>query len=122
MKKNDIILTLVILVIACIGIVSYYMFYKKPGSYIEITVDGKVYKTLPLNEDTTFTIKTKDNHENILEIKNGYANMTDADCPDELCVHQEKIHSQGETIVCLPHKVVITVISEEKSTIDGIAS
>lgn len=33
--------------------------------------------------------------------------MTDANCPDHLCMKQKAVDSTGGTIVCLPNKVVI---------------
>ena len=41
--------------------------------------------------------------------------MTDADCPDLLCVHQRALDRKNETIVCLPNKVVIKGESAEDS-------
>ena len=46
---------------------------------------------------------------NILVIKDGRADMTDADCPDRICVNHRPVSQEGETIVCLPHKVVVEV-------------
>ena len=59
---------------------------------------------------------------NTLTIAERKADMTDADCPDLLCVHQKAISKDGETIVCLPNKVVVTVISSEKSDMDAVAN
>lgn len=44
-----------------------------------------------------------------MEIKDGYADCTEADCRDGLCVNQKKISKVNETIVCLPHKVIIEI-------------
>lgn len=49
----------------------------------------------------------KINDTNVCEIKNGEVRMTDADCPDHLCMKQKAVDSTGGTIVCLPNKVVI---------------
>ena len=53
-------------------------------------------------------------------IKNGKADMTEANCPDLLCVHQKAISHQGETIVCLPNKIVVSVAGGEESEIDTV--
>lgn len=47
--------------------------------------------------------------------------MTSADCPDHLCVKQKAISKGGESIICLPNKVVVTVKSDMKSDIDSIS-
>lgn len=54
--------------------------------------------------------------------KGGVADMTSADCPDHLCVKQKAISKEGESIICLPNKVVVTVKSDTKSDIDSIPS
>ena len=39
--------------------------------------------------------------------------MKDANCPDKICEGHNKISYKGETIVCLPHKVVIEIVADE---------
>ena len=47
--------------------------------------------------------------------------MEDADCPDRLCVKQGRIKKVGESIVCLPHKVVIEIVGEkEEAGVDAV--
>ena len=47
--------------------------------------------------------------------------MTRADCPDQLCIHQGPIHIQGETIVCLPNRVVVEITGNDaEEQLDGI--
>ena len=47
--------------------------------------------------------------------------MTKADCPDKLCVNQNAVSKNGESIICLPNKVVVTVDSSENSEFDAVA-
>ncbi|KAI4447103.1 hypothetical protein C823_001622 [Eubacterium plexicaudatum ASF492] len=44
-----------------------------------------------------------------------------ADCPDQLCVHQKAISGQGETIVCLPNKIVVEIAEGEDADLDAIS-
>lgn len=122
-KRNDLILLGGILFLAIISFCLYTAFYHKAGKTVQVSIDGKVTKEFPLNKNTRYTIHSKKNGRNILQIKNGYASISDANCPDQLCVHQKKIHNTGETLVCLPHKVIVSVVSKENSqdTLDGIA-
>jgi hypothetical protein len=57
-----------------------------------------------------------------LIIKDGYADIVEASCPDALCVHQKSIHNNGEKMICLPNKVLVEVISENKSSVDAVAN
>ena len=49
------------------------------------------------------------------------ADMTEADCPDKLCVNQRAVSKNGESIICLPNKVIVTVDSSENSEFDAVA-
>ena len=46
-------------------------------------------------------------------IEDNKAFMKDANCPDKICEGHSKISYKGETIVCLPHKVVIEIVTED---------
>ena len=80
---------------------------------VRITVDGVVQGTYSLEKDNEIAI-TGDGWTNNLVIKNGYADMTEADCPDKICVNHVKISQVGESIVCLPHKVVVEIVGEKQ--------
>lgn len=120
-KKNDLILAGGILVIALLAIL-FINLTKTEGGKVVISVNGEVYKTLPLEEDTTLTIGDKQSNYNVLEIKNGKVTMTEANCPDKLCVKHRGIHYSHESIVCLPHKVVVEIQGGEQSDLDVISN
>lgn len=86
---------------------------KKPGEYAVITVDGEEYARYPLSEDREEVIETE-RGKNILIIKEGYADITEATCPDGICERQHKINESGESLVCLPNKVTVTVVGSEE--------
>lgn len=83
-----------------------------------VTVDGKEYGRYPLEKNHTETIHLSDGSYNTFEVKDGYVSMTDASCPDQICVNHSRISKKNETIVCLPDKVVITVENGEEAEID----
>lgn len=93
------------------------------GNVAVVKIDGREIRRYPLNHDVTDTIKT-DNGINTIEIRNGSLRVTEADCPDKLCVYQKAISRPGETVVCLPHRLVIEVIGPEKehSGLDSISN
>ncbi|MBR6676592.1 MAG: NusG domain II-containing protein [Clostridia bacterium] len=85
---------------------------KKPGEYALVTVNGEEVAIYPLSDDREEIIETK-NGKNILVIRDGKADVTDASCPDGLCVRQRAVDKTGETIVCLPNKVTVTIVGGE---------
>ncbi|MDF2587797.1 MAG: hypothetical protein K0S41_1638 [Anaerocolumna sp.] len=120
MKKNDIILVAIILVIAAAGLL-YVNLNKKGGDLVIVRVDGKVVEELPLNKDTTQIIEGVGG-TNKLIIEDGHADVIEASCPDALCVHQRQIEHDGETIVCLPNKVVVEIQSDKKNEVDAVVN
>lgn len=95
---------------------------QKPGNLVEVMVDGELYASLPLNEDVEMEIEGVLDSSNYLIIEDGYAKVVEASCPDKLCVDQKKIMYTGETIVCLPNKVVVQVVGEEVASIDAVVN
>lgn len=107
----------------CIGILISLstLILKKDGTEVVISVNGKDIRTFNIYEDTTYAIN--ENGYNKLIIRDGYAWIETADCPDELCVKSGKISKSGESIICLPHKLVIRIEGNvsDKEDLDAIA-
>jgi hypothetical protein len=124
--KRDLILLAGILAAAVLIYVVFWYTHQEVGAQVVVTVDGETYGTYDLNpaDGKAQTIEiTKDKTvTNLLIIEDGKADMTQADCPDKLCVHQKAISATGETIVCLPNKVVVEIAGEtEDAEFDTIA-
>lgn len=120
MKKHkfDIIIVISLIFAAAVSWIIINNIYQSKGNYIEIIVNEKVKDTLPLDKDTEYRITEKD-FLNVIKIKDGQVYMEEADCPDKLCVKQGKISKNGQAIICLPHKVVVRVVSEDDSGVDA---
>lgn len=121
MKKADFILIAAVIVLA--GLLLFFLYgLNNAGSYVQIEVDGSIIETLPLDTDITREITTSNGGTNTLVIKDGCAKMTAANCPDGICKNHMKIKRNGESIICLPHKVVVTIVSEnEQDEVDAVA-
>ena len=117
--KNDIIFVAVLLLIVLIAGV-FMVLLRKNGDTVIVTVDGKAWGEYSLNEDITVNIKTGSNF-NVLVIKDGKAYIESASCPDGICSSHRPIKRNGESIICLPNKVVVTVNTKDKSAPDVIA-
>lgn len=117
--RNDVFFIGFLLLFCIIVCVAVYKGGAVQGSYITITVDGKEYGTYSLMEDRTIEI-TDGEHRNVIVIENGEAYMKSASCPDHLCVNQNPIGYDKQSIICLPNKVVITVTSDLESDVDII--
>ena len=120
MKKDRIFLIAVFAVLLLAAAV-FYLRQSGDGAMVLVTVGGEEYGTYPLLEHATVSIEQDGVVTNVLNIENGEADMTEADCPDKLCVHQRAISKTNETILCLPNEVVVQVIGAEESELDSIA-
>ena len=76
---------------------------------LEIVQRGTVIETYPLAEDQTIRITDTEGHYNIVEISQGVVRVTEADCSNQDCVRQGGISKSGESIICLPHQLVIRI-------------
>lgn len=112
--RNDWILAAVMLFMAAVGFIVYQT-AKEKGSYVAVIQEGEETHWFSLEEDQEFRIELKTGEYNLLCIEDGKAYMKNADCPDQICVHHQAISNVGETIVCLPHKVVLKVIADDGS-------
>ncbi|MBP3855024.1 MAG: NusG domain II-containing protein [Ruminiclostridium sp.] len=76
-----------------------------------ITSDGKVIRTIDLETapDETFTV-TAENGTNTVTVRGGKISVSEASCPDKICVQHGTLESEYLPIVCLPNRLVIELI------------
>ena len=111
--KKDILIIGLILVFALLSFVVLKA-TRERGAFAEVSIDGKTVASYSLSEDREETFQTSDGSYNIVCIENGKVFVKEADCRDGLCMQQGKKSDIGETIVCLPHKLVVTVTGGQK--------
>ena len=120
MKKWDIIILVSALLLSGALMLITYL-NRQDGGVAVVSVNGEAVGVYPLDEDTTVRIDGAEGGYNMLVIKDRRAYISDADCPDKSCVHQKAISAGHETIVCLPHRVVIEIQSDKENDTDAIA-
>ncbi|HBT19012.1 MAG TPA: hypothetical protein DEA52_03045 [Clostridiaceae bacterium] len=90
------------------------------GYYVEIKVQGEVYATRTLTGHVgreEIRIETELGY-NVVEIIDEKVGMYEANCPDKVCYNPPFIGRPGETIVCLPNRIVIEVKGEKPNEDD----
>ena len=120
LRKWDIILITAALLAAGVFLLCINVF-STAGEYAVVEVNGETVVQLSLAEDTVYDIEIENEVTNTLKIENGEAKMISADCPDKICVNHRRIKKNNESIICLPNKVIITIVSDAESDIDGVA-
>ncbi len=117
MRKNDWILIAVVLILAMAGLGIHFFRPQQDAGLVVVSMDGEEYGSWPLSEDCIVEIEGT----NRLLIEGGQADMIWADCPDKLCVHQKAIAREGESIICLPNKVVVSIAGGMERDVDAVA-
>jgi hypothetical protein len=118
MKRNDIILILIILVSvgAYFGITKYNE-SKEGALKAEIYVNKKLYDTVSLSEEKTIKID-QNGKINIVHVHDGGVEIEDANCPDDVCVKTGFVNTKSRGIVCIPHTVQVKIVGGDEEQID----
>ena len=108
-RKNEFVLILVLLAIILIGFLFVRIQHQKDAFTVDVSVDGRTIATYRLDEEVDTWIDGYQGGRNHLVIHDGYARIEEADCPDKLCVKQGTVSESGESLVCLPNRVVVAI-------------
>lgn len=111
-RRNDLLLLLGILLAAAVFAL-VFLFTRKEGAYAAVIKDGTEIARYALAEERQVPITEGGTVTNLLVIEDGKARITEAVCPDQICVEHRAVSKVGETIVCLPEKVVIKIVAAE---------
>ncbi|MBE6058596.1 MAG: NusG domain II-containing protein [Clostridium sulfidigenes] len=119
MKRMDIVIIVVLLIVSFIPYIMLknYQSNYKGINYAVISIDGKETKRVELTTglDEEFTIKSSYGFNRVV-IHDMKIGIVDADCKDEICVNEGFIGAVGERIVCLPNRLIIEIVGEQKSS------
>lgn len=123
-KKLDIIIIVMLLILSFVPTVIIGVMNNKDytGIYAEVSVAGKVINKIYFtesNEEKSIPVKTEYGN-NVIHVSNEGVYMEEADCPDEVCLGDGMISEVGESLVCLPHKLIIEIKGEYVETDDDI--
>ena len=114
--RADLILIAALLVLA--GILFLALNHgRQEGGVAVVRVDGVEVERHSLSLSGTFPLN---GGSNILVIQNGQAWLSEANCPDHICVRQGKIHYTGQVITCLPNRLTVTVEGGESDGVDFV--
>lgn len=122
LKKGDYILLAVLLCVCTVCFVCIHYFVPT-GNTAVITVDNKQVHTMKLTDNAEYNVVINDTVANTVVVENGYVYVKAASCPDKICQHHKKINKKGESIVCLPNKMVVRINgADSNEEIDGVVT
>ena len=114
-RKHDLLLAAGVLLLA--GILYLFLRPGGSGTWVVVTVDGKETARYDLSQEQTVTLGDAD--YNILQISGGGAAVIEANCGDHTCVRTGQISREGESIVCLPHHLIVRIEGGEPLSFDA---
>lgn len=120
MKRGDVVILILALLLCAAPLL---MLLPAPSAPTRAVVrqNGAVLCTLPLKADAEKEILSPDGSGfNLVRVQSGTVWIADADCPDRTCVRMGAISRAGETLVCLPHRLTITLEGAVGSALDAV--
>lgn len=117
---NDLLLIAGAILIALIALIicNQYKKITTENAYVVIEINGEEIGRYSLNENRELELETYNGGSNIVVIKDNEVTVTEASCPDKICVNHKAIKYNGETIICLPNRMTVTIESAGEKT-DG---
>ena len=142
-RKADIILFIVLIVTGLAASAALSMSRADAGDGAKVIIEsgGNLYATYSLHEDRVLVVPApKQNrtdapapdaddpasaqydYYNVVEIKDGKVSVTEASCKNQVCVRHGAISRSGESIVCLPNRLVVRIENGEGGGYDSVTS
>lgn len=119
MKRKDWILFVSVIVFSLLTILFMKGMENHQGDCVVIRQNGEIYGTYRLDEEQVVEIEEGEFYNRIC-IRNRKVYMEEANCPDGYCVSQNEISGEKQTIVCLPHKLVVEIIQTDEKNEEPI--
>ena len=113
----------VLLLAAAVGMLVLHS-HRQTGALVQVTQDGQVVDAFPLDRNGTRRYENGKGGYNIVTVAGGKVAVTEASCPDQICVRHGPTDQTADPIVCLPNKLVVQVLAPEGEAdqLDGVSS
>lgn len=97
---------------------------KAEGAVVQIIQGETVIREIDLSKvarEYSFVVEYPGGGSNTITVQPGRICVSEADCPDRICVHQGWLTDEPVPIVCLPHRLVITLKDPAPSGSDTVS-
>jgi len=125
-RKADIILFIVLVVMGLAVSAALTFTHADAGADAKVVIEsgGELYARYPLSEARTIKVPSKSGGYNMVVINGGAVAVVEASCKNQVCVKHGAISRSGESIVCLPNRLVVRIEngSEEGGGYDSVTS
>lgn len=104
-------LLIVFAILIAIAVILLFL-SKRSGDCAVVCIDNEIVDTIPLDNSGIYRFESSDGGYNIVEVADGKAWVSEADCKGQDCVRFGKIEHNNESIICLPHRFTVTIHSD----------
>lgn len=108
-QKGDYLAVAVTLLLAAVVFLAFLPRETGDTPMAEIYLDGTLVRRVSLDTSAEFSV-TGD-YMNTVTVRDGKIAVTESDCPGGDCVHSGWIGTSGRSIVCLPNRMEIRIVS-----------
>ena len=119
-QRADVIIISSLLILSLL-LLLFFLLFKKEGDFVTVEVDGVNIGKYYLSDSGTYVLN---GGTNTLVIEDGQAYLVNSNCPDRTCEANGisgKIKYVGQTIVCLPNKLSVTVRGDSEGGVDLVS-
>ena len=113
-----------VLLLAAVAGLAVLSAHRQTGAEVQVVQNGEIVDTFPLGKDQTHRYEAANGGYNIVTVREGKVSVSEASCPDQICVRHGPTDQTADPIVCLPNRLVVQVLSpgEETEQLDGVSS
>ena len=106
------------LLLTAIGAGLWFFLGRTPGAWAVVRVEGREVARYSLSQNGVYPLN---GGTNVLTVEDGAASVTEADCPDKICVEQGRVRYTGQCITCLPNKLTVTLEGGDAPEVDLVS-
>lgn len=119
-----------LLLAVLLGLLALIFRHWDSGNIANVYQNGLLIRSIDLSQVTepySFTVTDDQGHENTIQVESGRIRVSQANCPDQICVNTGWLETGIEPIVCLPARLVIRLeksggtVYDSSAQIDGVA-
>lgn len=123
MRRSHFWLVVVFMVLGGCIVVSWKQFaVQKIGAVATVSIAGRCLRTIDLGRvEKAYSFTIFGGGSNTVFVEPGRIRIASADCPRKLCVRQGWLSPGGLPLVCLPHRLVISVGSSDPVSVDHVS-
>lgn len=120
MKRLDAYIIIAVLIISG-GLFAMFSLQPQVDQEVVISLKGSEYARVPIDgKEHIYEIETELGYNKIIVNAEG-VHIEEADCPDHECILFGTLSKTGQSIICAPHYLVIEIVGNVDSGIDGVA-